>query len=107
MSPENQYQQELDILGSLFSLANELDHAIESPLMVTKEHERVHELVASVSGHLLAARDLEGYTGGGVFDAIEETRDRALLMLSEPTAIVPSTQQSLGLPAEDHLAQAA
>lgn len=79
---EKHYQDALDVLGTTFAAANELNHALREPIRDEQKRERVHELVSLLSGSLMILPEYDEYTGG-ILDAIEETRDRALVALGE------------------------
>lgn len=80
MSPEK-FQDVLDVLGTTFAAANELNHVIVAPITDQQTHDRVHELVSVLSGSLMILPAYDAYTGG-ILDAVEDTRDRALAAMS-------------------------
>lgn len=85
MTPEKHFRDALDVLGTTFAAANELNHLIAEPITDQKTHDRVHELQTVLSGSLMILPEYDVYTGG-IVDAIEDTRDSALGALSTSEA---------------------
>ncbi len=83
MTPEKHYKEMLDVVGTSIALTNELNTILENPIRDGETRNRVHALMASLSGHLLIVEEYEAYTGGGVVEAMHATHDRAIGALSE------------------------
>jgi len=96
MTPEKHFQDALDVLGTTFAAANELNNIIEAPITDQRTHDRAHELVSVLSGSLMILGEYDVYTGG-IVDAIEDTRDRALAALSmSKSDHLPQVQRKQG-----------
>lgn len=95
---EKHYQDALDVLGTTFAAANELNHALEEPIRDEAKRERVHELIALLSGSLMILPEYDAYTGG-IMEAIEDTRDRAIVALGETSLNVKYEGALYGLAA--------
>lgn len=83
MTPAEKQKEMFDVLGAAIALTRELDTLTERPIRDEETRRRVHEVMASLSGHLLVVDDYEEYTGGGVIETMHSVNERALVMLGE------------------------
>jgi len=96
MTPEKHFQDALDVLGTTFAAANELNNIIEVPITDQRTHDRAHELVSVLSAPRVPLGGYEAYRWGRG-DAIEDTGDRALAALSmSKSDHLPQVQRKQG-----------
>lgn len=83
MTPVEKQKEMFDVLGAAIALTHELDTLTEHPIRDEQTRKRVHEVMASLTGHLLIVDDYEDYTGGGVIETMHSIHERALVALGE------------------------